>query len=142
MMKQYEYKVNNKASYGCSICHAFNEAYNSNSDNFYYSIPQEAGSGEMNRVCGSRGIQIIDYNLNFREPVEVCGVSRTPHMDMLFCLGDNLNWELPQVEKEFQLLSGESYIGTSSETRKKNIYPAKRDIHLIEIKMPLAEIID
>lgn len=142
MINQYEYKMNNKRSYGCSICKAFNEAYNSDITNFQYSIPQEAGSGDINRIIGTRGIRVTDYNLNFIEPIEIHGVSRIPHMDMLFCLGDDMNWELPQVGKEFQLLSGESYIGTSYETRKNSIYPAKRDINLIEIKIPLCEIQD
>ncbi|SFB41193.1 helix-turn-helix transcriptional regulator [Clostridium frigidicarnis] len=142
MIKQYEYEVNNKESYGCSICHAFNEAYNSDITNFQYSIPKDAGSGDITRIIGSRGIRVTEYNLNFREPIEIHGVSRTPHMDMLFCLGDDMNWELPQVGKEFQLLSGQSYIGTSCETRKNSIYPAKKDIKLIEIKMPLCKIQD
>lgn len=142
MIKQYEYKVNNKEAYGDSICYAFNEAYNSNNNNFCYTIPKEAGNGRLSSICESRGVRIIDYDLNFQEPIEVWGVSRVPHMDMLFCLGDNLNWKLPQAGKEFEMFSGESYIGTSYETIKNSVYPAQCDIHLIEIKMPLSEIQD
>ena len=40
------------------------------------------------------------------------------------------------------MLSGESYMGTSEETVKRCIYPAKCDVKLIEIKMPLKKMKD
>ncbi len=71
--------------------------------------------------------------------MELNGTSGVPHIDMLFCLGDDLQWDLPQTGKKFEMLSGESYMGTSEETVKRCIYPAKCNVKLIEIKMPLKE---
>ncbi|SHI72704.1 AraC-type DNA-binding protein [Clostridium cavendishii DSM 21758] len=141
-MSQYEYKLNNKKSNGVSICQAFNEAYNSESREFNYIVPNEIGIGEIKRINCSKGVKIIDYKLNFIEPIEIFGVSRTPHIDMIFCLGDDINWEIAGTTEEFKLFSDQTYIGTSCETRKNTIYPAKTNLHLVEIKIPLLKVND
>lgn len=142
MIDQYEYTIRNQKAAACHVCHAWNAAYNLRQGQLEYIIPEETGTGRLRGDCSSRGTRILDYDINFRKPVEIQGISRTPHMDMLFCLGEHVNWNLPQSGKEFELLHGESYMGVSSETRKRNIYPAERNIHIIEIKLPLTQIQD
>ncbi len=141
-MKKYEYTTNNKDQYLCSICDAWNAAYNLNRGQIEYRVPEEAGEGRLTGFSLSRGIRIIDYGMNFSEPIEIHGISREPHLDLLFCLGEHMNWGLPESGKDFELLTGESYIGVSSETKKQSIFPAKRNIHILEIKMPLDRIQD
>ncbi len=141
-MKKYEYTTNNKDQYLCSICDAWNAAYNLNRGQIEYRVPEEAGEGRLTGISLSRGIRIIDYGMNFSEPIEIHGISREPHLDLLFCLGEHMNWGLPESGKDFELLTGESYIGVSSETKKQSIFPAKRNIHILEIKMPLDRIQD
>lgn len=136
--KQYE--MNSPMSDASSVCEGFNRVYNTTFGEYSYSIPEELGSGYLTQVSCCRGTRIMDFNANFKRQVELNGVSRMPHMDMLFCLGDDIHWELPQTWKDFGILSGQSYIGTSLETVKRCVYPAQCDIHLIEIKMPLNEI--
>lgn len=142
MVDQYEYTMRDQKTASYHVCDAWNAAYNLQQGHLEYLIPEETGKGRLRGDCSIRGSRILDYDINFREPVEIQGISRTPHLDMLFCLGEHVNWDLPQSGKEFELLHGESYMGVSRETRKRNIYPAERNIHIVEIKLPLSQIQD
>ena len=142
MRDQYEYIINSQASYNGPIRRAFHTAYNSNDHHFSFSIPEETGNGQFSRMCGSRGIRFLNFDMNFHKPIEVQGISKIPHLDMLFCLGNSLSWELPHARKEFALCSGESYMGISCETTKNTVYPERCDIRFMEVKMPLVEITD
>lgn len=136
--KQYE--INSSLSDTCCICNGFNGAYNEACGEYSYQIPQEFGNGQLRQLSNCRNTRIIEFDTRFERKFELNGVSRVPHMDMIFCLGEDVYWELPQIGKNFEMLSGESYIGTSQEKVKRCIYPAQRNIHLIEIKIPLNEV--
>ncbi len=138
--KQYEIK-SSKAN-DCCICDGFNKIYNKGCGQYSYQIPQELGSGHLKQLLSCENARIMEFDMNLLKQVELNGTSGVPHIDMLFCLGDDLQWELPQTGKRFEMLSGESYMGTSEETVKRCIYPAKCDVKLIEIKMPLKKMKD
>jgi len=138
--KQYEIK-SSKAN-DCCICDGFNKIYNKGGGQYSYQIPQELGSGHLKQLLSCENARIMEFDMNLVKQVELNGTSGVPHIDMLFCLGDDLQWELPQTGKKFEMLSGESYMGTSEETVKRCIYPAKCDVKLIEIKMPLKKMKD
>jgi len=138
--KQYEIK-SSKAN-DCCICDGFNKIYNKGCGQYSYQIPQELGSGHLKQLLSCENARIMEFDMNLLKQVELNGTSGVPHIDMLFCLGDDLQWELPQTGKKFEMLSGESYMGTSEETVKRCIYPAKCDVKLIEIKMPLKKMKD
>lgn len=138
--KQYEIK-SSKAN-DCCICDGFNKIYNKGCGQYSYQIPQELGSGHLKQLLSCENARIMEFDMNLLKQVELNGISGVPHIDMLFCLGDDLQWELPQSGKRFEILSGESYMGTSEENVKRCIYPAKCDVKLIEIKMPLKKMKD
>ncbi|WP_409070204.1 helix-turn-helix domain-containing protein [Clostridium sp. FAM 1755] len=138
--KQYEIK-SSKAN-DCCICDGFNKIYNKSCGQYSYQIPQELGSGHLKQLLSCENARIMEFDMNLIKQVELNGISGVPHIDMLFCLGDDLQWELPQTGKRFEMLSGESYMGTSEENVKRCIYPAKCDVKLIEIKMPLKKMKD
>ncbi|BDR67145.1 helix-turn-helix domain-containing protein [Clostridium tetani] len=138
--KQYEIK-SLKSNNSC-ICDGFNKTYNGIYDEYNYQIPQEFGNGHLKQVFSSQNARIMEFDINLLKEIEINGTSKTPHIDMLFCLGDDIQWELPQTGKKFEMLSGEGYMGTSEETIKRCVYPAKCDIKLIEIKMPLKKMKD
>lgn len=138
--KQYEIK-SSKAN-DCCICDGFNKIYNKSCGQYSYQIPQELGSGHLKQLLSCENARIMEFDMNLLKQVELNGISGVPHIDMLFCLGDDLQWELPQTGKRFEMLSGESYMGTSEENVKRCIYPAKCDVKLIEIKMPLKKMKD
>lgn len=138
--KQYEIK-SSKAN-DCCICDGFNKIYNKSCGQYSYQIPQELGSGHLKQLLSCENARIMEFDMNLIKQVELNGISGVPHIDMLFCLGDDLQWELPQSGKRFEILSGESYMGTSEENVKRCIYPAKCDVKLIEIKMPLKKMKD
>ncbi len=138
--KQYEIK-SSKANDSC-ICDGFNKIYNKGCGQYSYQIPQEIGSGHLKQLLSCENARIMEFDMNLLKQVEINGTSGVPHIDMLFCLGDDLQWELPQTGKRFEMMSGESYLGTSEETVKRCIYPAKCDVKLIEIKMPLKKMKD
>lgn len=138
--KQYEIK-SSKAN-DCCICDGFNKIYNKSCGQYSYQIPQELGSGHLKQLLSCENARIMEFDMNLLKQVELNGISGVPHIDMLFCLGDDLQWELPQSGKRFEILSGESYMGTSEENVKRCIYPAKCDVKLIEIKMPLKKMKD
>lgn len=140
--QRYGYSLNNQSSDKCSICDGFNTAYNSTNSYFNYSIPTDIGLGEISKTGVSKGIRFLDFNLNFHKPIEIQGVSKTPHLDMLFCLENSLYWKLPKAGREFELFPGESYFGISCETTKDTVYPEQCDIRFLEIKIPIAEIQD
>ncbi|MEG6511750.1 AraC family transcriptional regulator [Desulforamulus ruminis] len=140
MAKQYE--VNSLTPDISCVCEGFNRAYNEGCGGYSFHIPQELGSGHLKQLSGGRNARVMDFDIRLARQVELNGVSRVPHLDMLFCLGDDIYWELPQTGKEFAMLSGEGYVGTCRETMKRCVYPARCDIHLIEIKMPLNKIKD
>lgn len=135
-----QYEMNSSMSDTYYICNGFNGAYNEDCGEYSYQIPQELGNGQLRQLSNCRNTRIIEFDTRFEHKFELNGISRVPHMDMIFCLGEDVYWELPQIGKNFEMLSGESYIGTSQENVKRCIYPAQRDIHLIEIKMPLNEV--
>ncbi|MBY6758415.1 helix-turn-helix transcriptional regulator [Clostridium botulinum] len=138
--KQYEIK-SSKANDSC-ICDGFNKIYNKGCGQYSYQIPQEIGSGHLKQLLSCENARIMEFDMNLLKQVEINGTSGVPHIDMLFCLGDDLQWELPQTGKRFEMMSGESYLDTSEETVKRCIYPAKCDVKLIEIKMPLKKMKD
>ncbi|AKC61776.1 AraC family transcriptional regulator [Clostridium sporogenes] len=138
--KQYEIK-SSKAN-DCCICDGFNKIYNKGCGQYSYQIPQELGSGHLKQLLSCENARIMEFDMNLLKQVELNGTSGVPHIDMLFCFGDDLQWELPQSGKRFEILSGESYMGTSEENVKRCIYPAKCDVKLIEIKMPLKKMKD
>lgn len=142
MSKQYEYSIKKSREDLTSVCESWNAAYNMGRGHMEYTVPETAGNGRLICSCHNRNIRVVDYQVNFKEPVEIQGVSKTPHLDMLFCLGEDTSWELPESGRKFELLTGESYMGVSFETRKRSIYPAGRDIHIFEVKVPLPEIQD
>ncbi|HIG0362230.1 TPA: helix-turn-helix domain-containing protein [Clostridium sporogenes] len=138
--KQYEIK-SSKAN-DCCICDGLNKIYNKGCGQYSYQIPQELGSGHLKQLLSCENARIMEFDMNLLKQVELNGTSGVPHIDMLFCFGDDLQWELPQSGKRFEILSGESYMGTSEENVKRCIYPAKCDVKLIEIKMPLKKMKD
>ncbi len=140
MREEYEYQLSSPGSSLSGVCEAWNKAYNLNNSQMEYEIPETAGSGRLMGFCSGRRIRVIDYDINFRKPVDMTGYSRTPHMDLLFCLGEQTGWDLPETRKVFSLCPGESYIGTSHETRKRSVFSAGTHMHILEIKIPLVDV--
>jgi len=137
MSPLYEYKTDSPNTRQRSVCDMWNLAYNLEHGQMKYDIPELTGRGVLRSSCISRDIKMIDYNVNFYVPVELRGVSKNPHFDILFCIGKSIHWELPESRKNFDLLTGESCIGISKETKKRCIFPAEQDMNIVEIKIPL-----
>jgi AraC-like DNA-binding protein len=137
-----QYKMNSLTPNGYSVCDGFNRAYNDGCGEYSYYIPKELGDGYLKQLSSYSNARIVEFDMRLARQIELSGVSRMPHMDMLFCLGDDVHWELPETGKKIEMLSSESYIGTSQETMKRCAYPAECDIHLLEIKIPLKEMED
>lgn len=142
MNQLYEYKTKGKNTCLHTVCNVWNMAYNLSNRQMKYNIPESTGSGSLESVCINKDIRMINYNVNFCTQIEMQGISKKPHLDILFCLGESIDWELPESKKEFQLFTKESYIGISKETEKHCIFPAKHDMHILEIKIPLYVIKD
>lgn len=141
-MNPYEYKIKNQSPEQRSVCRAWNTAYNLQHGCTAYSIPEVTGSGLLVSSRVNRDIRMIHYDLNFWEPLEMDAISRKPHLDILFCMGDDINWQLPESGKGFALFTGESYIGISADTEKKCVFPEKHNINILEIKIPLSSVSD
>ena len=137
-MSYYEYNVKDHSSEQRSVCEAWNAAYNLNYGQMKYDIPESFGSGVLSSSLINRDIRIINYNLRLKDAIEMNGVSKEPHIDIMFCLGESIHWDLPESRKEFELLHGESYIGISKETKKECIFPAKSSMNILEIKMSVS----
>lgn len=133
----YNYETYSKNTCQKSVCDMWNLAYNLEEGQIKYAVPGTRGSGILTSACINRNIQMINYDVNFCVPVEMTGESRNPHMDLLFCLGESISWELPEHKKNFEITTGESYIGISKGKKKKCIFPAKQNINILEIKIPL-----
>ncbi len=126
MSPLYEYNTYSRSVHQRAVCDMWNLAYNLEHGQMTYDIPEPTGIGILKSTCISRNIRMINYDVNFCAPVEMRGVSRNSHFDLLFCLGESVYWELPESKKNFKLLTGESYIGISKETKKCCIFPSKR----------------
>lgn len=137
MSPLYEYKTIGQDTNLRSVCDMWNMAYNLNMEQTTYDMPTSIGRGLLVSSCISREIRIINYNINLYAPFEMWGVSRKPHFDMLFCLGESVHWELPESKKNFKLVAGKSYIGVSKETKKRCIFPREQNMHILEVKMPV-----
>lgn len=137
---EYQYQLNSPLNALAGVCEAWNQVYNLNNSQMEYEIPEGAGRGRLMGVSSVRGIRAIAYDISFKNPLDMTGYSRTPHMDMLFCLGDQTGWNLPESRTAFELCPGESYIGSSRETRKRSVFSAGTHMHILEIKVPLAEV--
>ena len=137
MSPLYEYNTHSKSTCQHDVCDMWNLAYNLEHGQMTYEIPESIGTGLLKSSCINRNIRMINYDVNFCAPVEMRGVSRDPHVDLLFCMGESICWDLPESKKRFELLTGESYIGISKETKKRCIYPAEQNMHILEIKIPL-----
>jgi len=133
----YNYETYSQSTCERSVCDMWNLAYNLEEGQIKYAVPGTRDSGILMSACINRNIQMINYDVNFCAPVEMTGESRNPHIDLLFCLGESICWELPENKKNFELTTGESYIGISKERKKKCIFPAKQNINIFEIKIPL-----
>ncbi|WP_313180646.1 helix-turn-helix domain-containing protein [Lacrimispora sp.] len=140
MREEYEYRLNSSNSSLSGLCEAWNKVYNLNGSQMEYEIPEQAGSGRLTGFCSGRRIRVINYDMNFSKPVDMTGYSGTPHMDLLFCLGEQAGWDFPESGKVFHICPGESYIGTSFETRKRSVFSPGTHMHILEIKVPLADI--
>jgi AraC-like DNA-binding protein len=137
-MSRYEYNVKDHNAEQQSVCEAWNTAYNLNYGQMKYDIPEATGSGVLSSSFINRDIRIINYNLSLKDPIEMRGVSKEPHIDIMFCLGESIHWDLPESRKEFELIQGESYIGISRETKKECVFPAKCNMNILEIKIPVS----
>lgn len=137
-MSHYEYNIKDHSAEQRSVCEAWNAAYNLNYGQMKYDIPEASGSGILSSSFINRDIRIINYNLNLKDSIEMKGISKEPHVDIMFCLGESIHWDLPESRKEFELIQGESYIGISQETKKECIFPAKCNMNILEIKIPVS----
>jgi AraC-like DNA-binding protein len=134
----YEYSTNSPNNRLRSVCDIWNLAYNLECGQRTYDLPELTGPGKLTSCCINRDIQMINYDINFCVPVEMQGISRNPHVDILFCLGQSIHWDLPEGGKNFELFTGESYIGISEETKKQCIFPVGQNMHILEIKIALS----
>ncbi len=135
MNKLYEIEgISNKK---CTICNGFNKIYNSYNGECRFDIPQELGQGYLQQLSHSSQVHIIDFDIMLKKQTEIQYTSTKQHMDMLFCLGEDMQWELPKTSTEFEFLKGESFMGISKENKKHCIYPKNLNLKMMEIKLSL-----
>ncbi|WP_032122413.1 helix-turn-helix transcriptional regulator [Clostridium amazonitimonense] len=132
-----KYETNNLHDKNCIICEEFGKIYNLEGNMYRFEIPKEIGCGYIRQISSYEGLQIIDFDMTLDRTIEFQGVSQMPHVDMLFCLGDKLEWDFSQNKNNFQISSGESFLSNSKkiEKIKKCTYLSKHRFHFIEIKI-------
>lgn len=132
-----EYDITNIAEGKCSVCKDLTKVYNLEANGYEFNIPKEIGHGYFKQIVSYENIQIIDFNMTFHKKMEVQGISKTPHIDMFFCVGDGIEWEFEGNRDQFELSNGESFFAKAKnrENIKRCTYLPERNFNFMEIKI-------
>lgn len=132
-----QYEIKNLVHESCPVCKELSNVYNLQTSRYQFEIPKEIGRGHIRQIISCKDIQIVDFDMTFSREVEFQGISNTSHIDMFFCIGDEIGWEFRGKSDYFELLNGESLFAKaeSKENIKRCIYLPERNFHFMEIKI-------
>lgn len=132
-----QYNIKNLMDRECSFCEGLNKIYNLKTKQYKFEISKETGNGYFRQIASGENIQVIDFDMTFCRHMEVEGMSRTPHVDMFFCIGDGIEWGFHGRRSKFELLNGDSFLAKTKnkENVKRCIYPSGHKFQFIEVKI-------
>ncbi|WP_034849281.1 AraC family transcriptional regulator [Clostridium hydrogeniformans] len=135
--KGRDYEITSLIDKNCPVCNKLDNIYNLEGNRVQFKIPKEHGEGYVTQISSSRDTQIIDFKMTFNRKVELKGKSKTPHIDMFFCMGDHIDWNFKGDKRDFQLLKGESFFAKNKgiEKIKNCIYEKDQKLHFVELKV-------
>ncbi|SFL57738.1 AraC-type DNA-binding protein [Pelosinus propionicus DSM 13327] len=131
------YEMINVINEDCPICEGFGQIYNLETSEYEFVIPAEMGQGYCKQIAVNSQFQVLYFDMNFSQTIEVQGISRIPHIDLFFCFEEGFQWTFHGKKTQLGMLAGESFLVKSRESRKKCMYPSAEKIRFMQIKMNL-----
>lgn len=85
------------------VCEGFQHTYRLDGSHFEIKPPEELGSGSCKSLLSQGHIQMSDFNLVFNRDIEANGEFRTPRTELVFGLGDGIEWGTSLEGKAFAI---------------------------------------
>jgi len=131
------YEMVNLMDENCPVCEGFERVYNFENSGYEFTIPAEMGHGYCKQIVANPHFQVLYFDMNFLQRMEVQGISRTPHIDLFFCFEEGLQWTFQGMKTQLGMLAGESFLVKSRKSKKRCMYPSAEKIRFMQIKMSL-----
>ncbi|WP_052380757.1 helix-turn-helix transcriptional regulator [Paenibacillus camerounensis] len=74
------------------VCDGYEHTYRLDGGHFEIIPPGNLGSGSCKSLLSQGHIQMTDFNLMFNRDIEANGEFKTPRTELVFCLGDGIEW--------------------------------------------------
>ncbi len=116
----------------------WNQTYNVSRGQVNYQLSDPYGKGQVTGLEIDNGIKMIHHDITFSHEVALKGTCYMPHIDLLFCLGEAVDFDLLKSQQHFHMAQGDTYMGMSKETEKYSLYRADTALNMIEIKLPVS----
>ncbi|WNS43762.1 AraC family transcriptional regulator [Paenibacillus sp. MMS20-IR301] len=89
------------------VCDGFQQTYYMNGSHFEIIPPPELGEGSCRSLLSRGSVQLTDFNLMFTRDMDASGEIRTPRTELVFCLGEGIEWGTSLEGSTFRIDTGE-----------------------------------
>ena len=132
----YRYETGHQLDKVQQLHHIYRSIYNPAGGSQVIVLPDSIGCGKMKGAVYNKDIRMIDYQANFNAGLELKGTCDEPHIDMIFCLGETVQWNIEGLQSRFMMKEGQSMIALNKATSKQYELPHNRNMHMMELKIP------
>ncbi|MEK4060180.1 MULTISPECIES: helix-turn-helix domain-containing protein [Paenibacillus] len=88
-------------------CDGYQYTYQLDGSHFEIRPPEELGKGSCRSLLSQGRIQMTDFNLTFHRNIEASGEFRVPRTELIFCLGEGIEWGTSLKGSTFGIETGE-----------------------------------
>lgn len=107
-----------------------------------FEIPLDWGKGECRRIMLAPSMGIGFNEISLMDSTRLVAKSKGPVYRMMFCFGDNMEWNEMYSGAEFQLMPFEGMLCQIEETEEICPYGPERNYRWVQILIPPAKIDD
>lgn len=118
------------------ICNALSRIIQIMPKKYSYSIPNEIGTGHFKQISTQNDIIIAEFQMKYNNDMKLMGSSPPKMIDIVFCLGEEVEWQGVNNTSLFYLNKGETYISNNRHGFEQIYYKKNKDYSFIGIKIP------
>lgn len=99
-------------------------------------IPSQLGLGKISQIKTPKGVILADYQMSYNADMNVHGLNNEEYLQIIFCMNEEISWEIKGKQKNITIEKGESCIYKGHGNHEYTCYQKQCDYQFKNIKIP------
>lgn len=113
----------------------FNHTFRINRGDFRITLPESIGRGSCRSLFARGCLQMSDFDLQFNRDIEANGEFMMPRTELVFCLGQGIEWGTSLKGEDFEIRTGESALLHGGGRSENCVYHSDAEYRFLSIDM-------